>query len=82
LEVFCIGSNADRGHRPKVIQLIAMLRRFCRRRFMEWRSGQKTPPPKATTDSFGAMAAEQGLSASRCVSARPPKPPNPFMNWL
>jgi hypothetical protein len=74
--------QAYRGHRFKVIGLIAMLRRFCSRLFMEGRSGQKTPPPKATTDSFGVMAADQGLFAFRCLSARSSKPPNSFVNWL
>lgn len=30
----------------------------------------------------GVRPADQDLDAYRCVSARPPKPPNPFVNWL
>lgn len=57
---------------PKAIRLMGMFRRISNSLFMEWRSRQKRPRHKTTTDFFSAMNAEHHRYAIRCLHARQP----------
>jgi hypothetical protein len=57
---------------PKSMRLMGMFRRISNSLFMEWRSRQKNPRHKTTTDFFGAMNAEHHRYAIRCLHARQP----------
>lgn len=57
---------------PKAMRLMGMFRRISNSLFMEWRSRQKKPRHKTTTDFFSAMNAEHHRSAIRCLHARQP----------
>jgi hypothetical protein len=47
-------------------------RRFSNSLFMHWRSQQKNPRHKTTTDFFSATNAEHHRYAIRCLNARQP----------
>lgn len=57
---------------PKPMRLMGMFRRISNSLFMEWRSRQKKPQHKTTTDFFSAMNAEHHRYAVRCLHARQP----------
>jgi len=57
---------------PKAMRLMGMFRRISNSLFMEWRSRQKRPRHKTTTDFFSAMNAEHHRYAIRCLHARQP----------
>jgi predicted transposase YbfD/YdcC len=57
---------------PKSMRLMGMFRRISNSLFMEWRSRQKKPHHKTTTDFFSAMNAEHHRYAIRCLHARQP----------
>jgi len=57
---------------PKSMRVMGMLRRFSNSLFMHWRSRQKKPKHKTTTDFFSAMNAEHHRYAIRCLHARQP----------
>jgi len=57
---------------PQSMRVIGMFRRLCNSLFMHWRSRQKKPRHKTTTDFFGAMNAEHHRYAIRCLHARQP----------
>ena len=61
-----------RVRRPKAMRVMGMLRRFSNSLFMHWRSRQKKPQHKTTTDFFSAMNAEHHRYAIRCLHARRP----------
>lgn len=61
-----------RVRRPKALRLMGLFRRFSNSLFMEWRSRQKKPRHKTTTDFFSAMNAEHHRYAIRCLHARQP----------
>ena len=61
-----------RVRRPKAIRLMGLFRRISNSLFMEWRSRQKKPRHKTTTDFFSAMNAEHHRYAIRCLHARQP----------
>jgi predicted transposase YbfD/YdcC len=61
-----------RVRRPKAMRLMGMFRRFSNSLFMEWRSRQRKPRHKTTTDFFSAMNAEHHRYAIRCLQARQP----------
>ena len=57
---------------PQSMRVIGMFRRFSNSLFMHWRSRQKKPKHKTTTDFFSAMNAEHHRYAIRCLHARQP----------
>jgi len=57
---------------PKALRLMGLFRRISNSLFMEWRSRQKKPHHKTTTDFFSAMNAEHHRYAIRCLHARHP----------
>lgn len=57
---------------PKAMRLMGLFRRLSNSLFMEWRSRQKKPRHKTTTDFFSAMNAEHHRYAIRCLHARQP----------
>mgnify|MGYP001560368064 FL=1 len=57
---------------PKSMRVIGMFRRFSNSLFMHWRSRQRKPRHKTTTDFFSAMNAEHHRYAIRCLHARQP----------
>ena len=69
------GSHLDdqcRVRTPQSIRVIGMFRRFSNSLFMHWRSRQKKPQHKTTTDFFTALNAEHHRYAIRCLHARQP----------
>ena len=61
-----------RVRRPRAMRVMGMFRRLSNSLFMEWRSRQKKPRHKTTTDFFCAMNAEHHRYAIRCLHARQP----------
>jgi hypothetical protein len=61
-----------RVRKPRSMRVIGMFRRFSNSLFMHWRSRQKNPRHKTTTDFFSAMNAEHHRYAIRCLHARHP----------
>jgi hypothetical protein len=61
-----------RVRKPQSMRVIGMFRRFSNSLFMRWRSQQKKPGYKTTTDFFSAMNAEHDRYAICCLQARPP----------
>ena len=57
---------------PKSMRVIGMFRRFSNSLFMHWRSRQKKPQHKTTTDFFTALNAEHHRYAIRCIHACQP----------
>ena len=57
---------------PKSMRVMGMLRRFSNSLFMHWRSRQRNPHYKTTTDFFTAMNAEHHRYAIRCLHACQP----------
>lgn len=57
---------------PQSLRVIGMFRRFSNSLFMHWRSRQKKPKHKTTTDFFTALNAEHHRYAIRCLHARRP----------
>jgi hypothetical protein len=57
---------------PSAMRVIGMFRRFSNSLFMHWRSRQKKPKHKTTTDFFTALNAEHHRYAIRCLQARQP----------
>lgn len=57
---------------PKSMRVIGLFRRFSNSLFMHWRSRQKKPQHKTTTDFFSALNAEHHRYAIRCIQARQP----------
>ena len=57
---------------PQSMRVIGMFRRFSNSLFMHWRSRQKKPLHKSTTDFFTALNAEHHRYAIRCLHARQP----------
>jgi len=67
-----VSHNDDlcRVRRPRSMLVIGMFRRFANSLCMHWRSQQKKPHHKTTTDFFTAMNAEHHRYAIRCLHAR------------
>lgn len=61
-----------RVRKPQSMRVMGMFRRFSNSLFMHWRSQQKNPQYKTTTDFFSAMNAEHHRYAIRCLQARQP----------
>jgi predicted transposase YbfD/YdcC len=61
-----------RVRHPHSMRVMGLLRRFTNSLFMHWRSRQKRPHHKTTTDFFSAMNAEHHRYAIRCLHARKP----------
>lgn len=61
-----------RVRQPHSMLVMGMFRRFSNSLFMHWRSQQKKPRHKTTTDFFTVMNAEHHRYAIRCVQARQP----------
>lgn len=61
-----------RVRQPQSMRVIGMFRRFSNSLFMHWRSQQKKPRHKTTTDFFSALNAEHHRYAIRCLNARQP----------
>ena len=57
---------------PKSMRVMGMFRRLSNSLFLHWRSRQKKPRHKTTTDFFSAMNAEHHRYAIRCLHARQP----------
>jgi hypothetical protein len=57
---------------PQSLRGMGMFRRFSNSLFMHWRSRQKKPQHKITTDFFSARNAEHHRYAIRCLQARQP----------
>jgi len=57
---------------PPSMRITGMFRRFSNSLFMHWRSRQKKPHHKTTTDFFAAMNAEHHRYAIRSIHARKP----------
>lgn len=57
---------------PKSMRVIGMFRRFSNSLFMHWRSRQKKPQHKTTTDFFTALNTEHHRYVIRCLQARQP----------
>lgn len=57
---------------PKAMRVMGMLRRLSNSLFLHWRSRQKKPQHKTTTDFFSAMNAEHHHYAIRCLHAGKP----------
>ena len=65
-----------RVRKPKSMRVMGMFRRFSNSLFIHWRSRQKNPRHKTTTDFFGAMNAQHHRYAIRCLHARQPSFPS------
>jgi hypothetical protein len=61
-----------RVRQPKSMRVIGLFRRFSNSLCAHWRSLQKKPRHKTTTDFFTAMNAEHHRYAIRCLHARQP----------
>ena len=61
-----------RVRKPRSMRVMGMFRRFSNSLFMHWRSRQKRPQHKTTTDFFSALNAEHHRYAIRCLHARQP----------
>lgn len=61
-----------RVRKPRSMRVMGMFRRFSNSLFIHWRSRQKRPRHKTTTDFFSAMNAEHHRYAIRCLHARQP----------
>lgn len=61
-----------RVRKPKSMRVMGMFRRLSKSLFLHWRSQQKKPHHKTTTDFFSAMNAEHHRYAIRCLQARRP----------
>ena len=61
-----------RVREPRSMRVMGMFRRFSNSLFMHWRSRQKKPQYKTTTDFFSAMNAEHHRYGIRCLHARKP----------
>lgn len=61
-----------RVREPQSMRVMGMFRRLSHSLFMHWRSRQKKPNHKTTTDFFNAMNAEHHRYAIRCLHARQP----------
>ena len=61
-----------RVRQPQSMRVMGMFRRFSNSLFMHWRSRQKKPRHKTTTDFFSALNAEHHRYAIRCLHARQP----------
>ena len=61
-----------RVRQPHSMRIIGMFRRFSNSLFIHWRSQQKKPRHKTTTDFFTAMNAEHPRDAIRAIHARTP----------
>jgi hypothetical protein len=61
-----------RVRQPRSMRVMGMFRRFTNSLFMHWRSRQKKPEHKTTTDFFSVMNAEHHRYAIRCLQARQP----------
>jgi len=61
-----------RVRKPKSMRVMGMFRRLSNSLFMHWRSQQKKPRHKTTTDFFSALNAEHHRYAIRCLHARQP----------
>jgi hypothetical protein len=61
-----------RVREPRSMRVMGMFRRLSNSLFMHWRSRQKKPRHKTTTDFFSAMNAEHHRYAIRCLHARQP----------
>lgn len=61
-----------RVREPKSMRVMGMFRRWSNSLFLHWRSRQKNPQSKTTTDFFSAMNAEHHRYAIRCLHARQP----------
>ena len=57
---------------PQSMRVIGLFRRFSNSLFLHWRSQQKKPRHKTTTDFFTARNAEHHRHAIRCLHARQP----------
>lgn len=57
---------------PKSMRVMGLLRRFSNSLFLHWRSRQREPQHKTTTDFFTAMNAEHHRHVIRCLHARQP----------
>ena len=64
--------DQSRVRLPKSMRVMGMFRRFSNSLFMHWRSRQKKPQHKTTTDFFSAMNAEHHRYAIRCLHASHP----------
>ena len=61
-----------RVRKPQSMRVMGMFRRFSNSLFMHWRSQQKKPKHKTTTDFFSALNAEHHRYAIRCLQGRQP----------
>lgn len=61
-----------RVRHPRSMRVVGLFRRFSNSLCMHWRSQQKRPEHKTTTDFFSAMNAEHHRYAIRCLHARQP----------
>ena len=61
-----------RVRKPPSMRVVGMIRRFSNSLFMHWRSRQKKPQHKTTTDFFSDMNAEHHRYAIICLHARQP----------
>src|SRR5438876_361246 len=61
-----------RVRHPQSMRVVGMFRRFSHSLCMHWRSRQKRPGHKTTTDFFAAMNAEHHRYAICCIHARQP----------
>ena len=61
-----------RVRKPQSMRVMGMFRRFSSSIFMHWRSQQKKPRYKTTTDLFSPLNAEHHRYAIRCLHARQP----------
>jgi len=61
-----------RIRQPQSMLVVGMFRRLSNSLCMHWRSQQKKPQHKTTTDFFTAMNAEHHRYAIRCLHARNP----------
>ncbi len=61
-----------RVRKPKSMRVMGLFRRWSNSLFMHWRSRQRKPQHKTTTDFFSAMNAEHHRYAMRCLHARQP----------
>ena len=61
-----------RVRRPKAMRVVGLFRRWSNSLFLHWRSRQKKPRHKTTTDFFSALNAEPHRYAFRCLHAPQP----------
>lgn len=64
--------DPSRVRLPKAMRVMGMFRRLSNSLFRHWRSRQRKPRHKTTTDFFSAMNAEHHRYAIRCLQARQP----------